>query len=147
MRLAWPSGIPTNTGSGSARPPPDGGAEESQGTGSETGPSPQPEGRAPRCPQVGLDPTWPWTTALPAQPQLHLAVGPALVLASLLSERQLGTGLPSLWAAQEACHGKGLIGALQVSAPESRAVLERKRENSLLTLHPKSCPGIKEKQA
>ena len=108
---------------------------------------PSQKAEPPECPQVGLDPTWPWTTALPAQPQLHLAVGPALVLASLLSERQLGTGLPSLWAAQEACHRKGLIGALQVSAPESRAVLERKRENSLLTLHPKSCPGIKEKQA
>lgn len=76
---------------------------------------------------------WPW-----AQPWYLPLSSP---------ERWLGMGLPSLWAAQEACHGKGLIGALQVSAPESRAVLERKRENSLLTLHPKSCPGIKEKQA
>lgn len=48
-----PSGIPINTGSRSARPPPDGGAEESQRTGSETGPSPQPEGRAPRMPTGG----------------------------------------------------------------------------------------------
>lgn len=42
---------------------------------------PSQKAEPPECPQVDLDPMWPWTTALPAQPQLHLAVGPALVLA------------------------------------------------------------------
>lgn len=106
--------------------------EESQRTGSETGPSPQPEGRAlPECPQVDLDPTWPWTTALPAHPSFIWPWAQPQYLPSLPLLRGGRGRASSLWAAQEACQGKGLIGALQVSTPELRVVLERGREKKL----------------